>query len=126
MTDKNSDKVPIIKNPRLRDAVLYIEGHYGEKITLSDISLSAGLNHTTLTRLIKAELGCTLMDYLTQYRVSAAKKQLAFTEVPIKDIASMTGFKTVQHFTRIFREYTGLPPAEFRKLAVQKRKDEIK
>ncbi len=120
------DNTPIVKNPRLRNAILYIEGHYGEKISLSDIANNVGLNQTSLTRLIKAELDCTLMEYLTQYRITVAKKQLAFTEVPIKDIASRVGFKTVQHFNRTFREHTGLPPAEFRKSAIQKRKDEIK
>ena len=46
-----SDNAPIIKNPKLRDAVLYIEGHYGDNIILSDISANAGINHTTLTAL---------------------------------------------------------------------------
>ncbi|MBE6781058.1 MAG: hypothetical protein E7545_08790 [Ruminococcaceae bacterium] len=31
-------ETPIIKNPKVRDAVLYIEGHYSDSITLSDIS----------------------------------------------------------------------------------------
>ena len=61
-----------------------------------------------------------------KYRITVSKKQLAFTEVPIKDIANMTGFKTVQHYSRIFKEITGTTPAEFRKASVQKRKDEIK
>ena len=126
MTHQQSDNAPIIKNPKLRDAVLYIEGHYGDSITLSDISANAGINHTTLTALMKEELGSTAIEYLMQYRITIAKKQLAFTEVPIKDIANMVGFKTVQHFNRIFKEITGTTPAEFRKSAVQKRKDEIR
>ena len=126
LTHQKSDNTPIIKNPKLRDAVLYIEGHYGDSITLSDISANAGINHTTLTELIKEELGCTATRYLRQYRITIAKKQLAFTDVPIKDIANMVGFKTVQHFNRIFKEITGTTPAEFRKSAVQKRKDDIK
>lgn len=36
LTHQKSDNTPIIKNPKLRDAVLYIEGHYGDTITLSD------------------------------------------------------------------------------------------
>ena len=44
----------------------------------------------------------------------------------IKDVANMVGFKTVQHFNRIFKEIAGTTPAEFRKSSVQKRKDEIK
>ena len=116
-----SDNAPIIKNPKLRDAVLYIEGHYGDDIILSDISANAGINHTTLTALMKEELGCTAIEYLMKYRITVAKKQLEFTSVPIKDIANMTGFKTVQHFSRVFKSQTGATPAEFRKNAVQKR-----
>ena len=126
LTHQKSDNTPIIKNPKLRDAVLYIEGHYSENITLSNISDNAVINHTTLTALMKQELGCTAIEYLMQYRITVSKKQLAFTDVPIKEIANMVGFKTVQHFNRIFKEITGTTPAEFRKLSVQKRKDEIK
>ena len=107
------------------DAVLYIEGHYGENITLTDISAGAGINRTTLTALMKAELNCTATQYLMNYRITVSKKQLAFTDVPIKDIASMVGFKTVQHFNRIFKEISGTTPAEFRKLAVKNRKDDL-
>ncbi len=125
LTHQKSDNIPIIKNPKLRDAVLYIEGHYGENITLSDISANAGINHTTLNLLMKEELGCTAIQYLMNYRITVSKKQLAFTEVPIKDIANMVGFKTVQHFNRVFKETTDITPAEFRKSAVQKRKNEL-
>lgn len=61
-----------------------------------------------------------------KYRITVAKKQLEFTSVPIKDIANMTGFKTVQHFSRVFKAQTDITPAEFRKSAVQKRKDDFK
>ena len=121
-----SDNAPIIKNAKLRDAVLYIEGHYGDNIILSDISANAGINHTTLTALMKEELGCTAIEYLMKYRITVAKKQLAFTDVPIKDVANMVGFKTVQHFGRIFKEITDTTPAKFRKNAVQKRKEDFK
>lgn len=126
LTHQKVDNAPIINNPKLRDAVLYIEGHYGDNITLSDISAKAGINHTTLTALMKNELGCTAKGYLMQYRIGMAKKQLSFTDVPIKDIADVVGFKTVQHFNRVFKERTGETPAEYRKTAVQKRKSAIK
>ena len=120
-----ADNFPVIENLRLRDAVLYIEGHYADGITLADISANAGINHTTLTALTKQELGCTAIEYLMKYRITVAKKQLEFTNVPIKDIANMTGFKTVQHFGRIFKEQTGRTPAEFRKSSVINRKKGI-
>ncbi len=120
---QKADNMPLIENPKLREAVLYIESHYGENITLSDISSSAGINSVTLTSYIKKELGCTAIEYLMQYRITIAKKQLAFTNVPIKDIANMVGFKTVQHFNRIFKKFTLTTPAEFRKNSVKNRKE---
>lgn len=122
---RKADSTPIIKNPKLRDAVLYIEGHFDESITLPDIAKNAGINQTTLNLLMKEELGCTATEYLMRYRITVAKKQLEFTSVPIKDIAAMTGFKTVQHFGRVFLKHTGATPAEFRKSAVRKRKEEL-
>lgn len=126
VTHQKSDNTPIVKNAKLRDAVLYIESRFDESITLPDIAKAAGMNHTTLTALMKEELGLTAIEYLMKYRITVAKKQLEFTSVPIKDIANMTGFKTVQHFSRVFKAQTGTTPAEFRKSAVQKRKDDFK
>ena len=125
VTHQKSDNTPIIKNAKLRDAVLYIENRFDESITLADIAKAAGMNHTTLTALMKEELGLTAIEYLMKYRVTVAKKQLEFTSVPIKDIANMTGFKTVQHFSRVFKAQTGETPAEFQKNAVQKRKEDL-
>lgn len=125
VTHQKSDNTPIVKNAKLRDAVLYIESRFDESITLPDIAKAAGMNHTTLTALMKEELGLTAIEYLMKYRITVAEKQLEFTSVPIKDIANMTGFKTVQHFSRVFKSQTGAAPAEFRKIAVQKRKEEI-
>ena len=125
VTHQKSDNTPIIKNAKLRDAVLYIESRFDESITLPDIAKAAGMNHTTLTALMKEELGLTAIEYLMKYRITVAKKQLEFTSVPIKDIANMTGFKTVQHFSRVFKAQTDITPAEFRKNAVQKRKEDL-
>ena len=125
VTHQKSDNTPIIKNAKLRDAVLYIESRFDESITQPDIAKAAGMNHTTLTALMKEELGLTAIEYLMKYRITVAKKQLEFTSVPIKDIANMTGFKTVQHFSRVFKAQTGETPAEFRKSVVQKRKDDL-
>lgn len=125
-TYQTKDNAAVILNPKLRDAVLFIESHYSENIMLSDISLNAGINHTTLTALMKEEIGCTVIEYLIKYRIAVSKKQLAFTEIPIKEIAYMVGFKTVQHFNRTFKKYAGMPPAQFRKLAVENRKENFK
>lgn len=112
-----------VRSTHLKKAVICIESNYRSHLTLGDICRSASINHSTLTQLFKEELGVTPVEYLWQYRVCVAKKHLAFTELPLKDIALRCGFKTAQHFTRRFENATGFSPAEFRKAAVKKRKE---
>ncbi len=114
-----------VKSQRLKDAILFIEGHYFNSITLEDIVSRAGGNHTTLTGLFREELGVSAMEYLMNYRIKVAKKKLSFTFVPIKDIAMQCGFKTVQHFTRVFKKYTNETPAKYRDRTFEKRVSEL-
>lgn len=110
-----------IKNEMLRNAILYLESHYSMHITFNDICEAAKTNHTTLIKLFKDELFVTPMEYLWQYRISVAKKHLAFTDIPLKDVATRCGFRTVQHFSRIFKNHTGKTPLQYRKQVVAER-----
>ncbi len=110
----------------LENAVLYIESHYMEQITLPMLVKVTGINHTTLTKLFKTYTSSTPMEYVTSHRISVAKKLLAFTEVPIKDISRRCGYKTVQHFSKIFKEATKMTPNTYREEKIAKRKNEIR
>lgn len=114
-----------ICDARLNDAIIFIEANYMKDLTLTQISNAAGINHATLTELSKQFLGVTIMEYLMQHRIKVAKKELTFTGVPIKEVAALSGFKTVQHFSRVFKESTGQTPAVFRQETVEKRKNEL-
>ncbi len=117
-----TQEVDELQNPHLSKAVTYIENHYTENITLQDIVKSCSLNHSTLTRIFKEELGLTPIAYLWHYRIVIAKKLLEFTNLPVKEIADRCGFKTIQHFSRKFEERIGVSPAIFRSQAFARRK----
>ncbi|MBQ5791111.1 MAG: helix-turn-helix transcriptional regulator [Clostridia bacterium] len=85
-----------------------------------------GVSRSALTAAFRKGMNTTVMEYLMSFRVRVAKKHLAFTEIPQKEIALRCGFKTVQHFSRVFKQHTGQTPGDFRKTAVQRRRDEIK
>ncbi len=120
--DDSVSSIEKLTNPHLKNAVIYIESHYAESITLESISKTASMNHSTLTHLFKTELGITPIEYLWQRRIIVAKKHLEFTNLPVNDISIRCGFKTVQHFSRKFKEATNLAPKAFRDMAVSKRK----
>lgn len=110
----------------LENAVLYIEAHYMENITLTTLVEVAKINHTTLTRLFKTYTSMTPMEYVTYHRILVAKKMLAFTEIPIKDVAIRCGYKTVQHFSKVFKEVNNMTPLLFRQIKIEKRKKELR
>ncbi len=110
-----------IQNPHLKKAIIYIENNYSKVITLEDLIKATSLNRSSLTQLFKNELEMTPIEYLWHHRIVVAKKLLDFTNLPIKDIASRCGFKTVQHFSRRFEESFGCNPTTFRTEAVAKR-----
>lgn len=105
----------------LERAVKFIEINYSKEITLEDIVTFSRSNHTTLTALFKKKYGTTPFKYLLTYRIEIAKKQVSFTSVPLKNIATQCGFKTVQHFARIFKNYVGETPASYRQRTVAER-----
>ena len=47
-------------------------------------------------------------------RVEFARRELAVSEAPLGDIAAAAGFCDQSHFSRLFKRYIGLTPAEYR------------
>ena len=113
-----------IWNPHLKKAVIYIENNYATAVTLGDIMRAVALSHSSLTQLFKKELGMTPIEYVWCYRIAVAKRFLAFTNLPVKDVATRCGFKTAQHFSRKFEEVCGCTPTVFRKAAVSNKNTE--
>jgi len=67
--------------------------------------------------LIKKETGSTALDYIHFKLIDAAKEKIFDPGKSINQIASELGFKYQQHFTRLFKQRTGLTPQEFRKVS---------
>lgn len=66
--------------------------------------------------LIKKETGHTAMEYIQNKLINEAKKRLFDSSKALGEIASGLGFKYQQHFTRLFKQKTGVTPHEFRNL----------
>ena len=67
-------------------------------------------------RLLKSFYGLSIREFLTEARMSEAQTLLLKMEQPIKQIAAEIGYKNIYYFTKIFKQYTGMPPAAFQKM----------
>lgn len=98
-----------------RNSAIYIQMHLHEPITLSQIAQHAGLSSAHLNRLFQQHYGVTLMRYVRQQRIAAARKMLEFGPENVAEIASLVGFNRASAFCDVFRRETGLTPSGYRK-----------
>lgn len=103
----------------LMPVVDFVNRNYGESISMVEMARLAGLSSTHFNRRFKQLLRFTPTDYLRTVRIQAAQQLLAATSRSLSDIATSVGFTDQSHFTRRFRETTGLTPEVYRRRFVQ-------
>jgi AraC family transcriptional regulator len=65
--------------------------------------------------MFRKSTGETPHQFVLRLRVERAKEMLRAAEPRILDVAVACGFKTQQHFARVFRHVCGLSPTEYRR-----------
>ncbi len=101
---------------RMQKILRFIEEHFSEDITLSDLSASANISKSECSRCFKVSMDTTPYKYLTEYRLSKAAQLLAKTTEPVGNIAAAVGFHQMSHFGKCFKEKTGYSPKEYREM----------
>ncbi|CAG7599047.1 Transcriptional activator NphR [Paenibacillus solanacearum] len=92
----------------------YIHEYYSKNLTLADLSRIAFMSPFHLSRLFKAETGCSPLQYIISYRLEVAKYYLLNTDDTIASIAERVGYTSETHFHNLFRRWTGESPGWFR------------
>jgi AraC-like DNA-binding protein len=93
----------------------FVAMRYTEPLTVDDIGQHVGLHPNHAMTVFKRAFGTTLIRYLTEHRVSHAKRLLATTDDKILGVALASGFGSVGRFNAVFRESCGCSPREFRR-----------
>lgn len=92
----------------------YINTYYNENITLKDVAKVVNLNPNYISQLFKKLAGSNFSHYLTDLRITNAKKMLTTTDISINEISLQTGFNDYFYFLKTFKKYTGKTPSEYR------------
>lgn len=110
------------KSPRSSGEVLaqevedYLERHYGEDITIQELSVHFYITPAYLCRLFKKETSKTINEALREIRIEKAKELLRQGDFRLYDIAPKVGYQDIKYFSRMFKAYTGLSPSEYRQM----------
>lgn len=106
----NNKKIKLI----LKKAVDYLNLHYSEQVTLSEVADYTYVSTYYLSRMFKKELGKNFVDYLNEIRILKAKELLKDPKYKSYEIAEMVGILDAHYFSRLFKKHEGLSPTEFR------------
>ena len=98
----------------IRQVRQYLEENFASKCELDALAAQFNLSASYLSHMFKQITGCSVISYLTAYRISAAKHYLIETDWPVSSICAACGFSDHSNFGRTFRKETGLSPSEFR------------
>ena len=90
----------------------YIDRNYSQDISLETLAELFGLTESYMSRLFKTRIGVTFQAYLKQVRMEKAKELLLSGEDKISEIAKKTGYRSIQYFYLVFKQYYGITPAE--------------
>ncbi len=102
------------KQNSLLPALNYIETHYHEKMSCTEVAKLCGMRPSQFSRAFKREQGLTFRELLIRYRIEKAQKLLQHPSASVVDVAFAVGFNDHSHFTRMFRRYVGISPSAFR------------
>lgn len=103
----------------IQRAQAYIENHLGHHLTLQEIAHAAYISRARLAKIFRDKLGQTVWGYVTARRLQDAQSMLLETDLPIQEIARLTGFTRPSHFHARFTELTGMTPGQYRRQRVK-------
>ena len=107
---------------RIVDIVSYIGEHYREHISLDDIAAAVYMNKNYLCTYFKEKMGKTLLSYIRDLRLETAARLTTCTGLRSIDICERSGYTSISHFLRDFKQKYGISPTEMRENEANQRK----
>jgi len=108
------------KTSRTERYILQIEAYMRENFhkmeSLADLSREIGISPDHLRHLFKASRGKSLIRRLNELRIARAKALLVHSQLSLKQIATLCGFKDEYYFSVVFKKLTLTAPGYYRKM----------
>ncbi|ADL03140.1 AraC family transcriptional regulator [Lacrimispora saccharolytica] len=102
-------------NDKIKTMMVYVHEHFGEKISISEIAAAAFSSERECFRAFHDCLHMTPVEYINNYRLQMACHLLANGREPITSISHACGLGSSSYFGKVFREYMGCTPLEYRR-----------
>ncbi len=109
---RHKEKEPGRERRAIRLARRYIEEHFAEGISLSELAGHVGLSPYYLLRVFRAEVGMPPHTYLDNVRIRHAQRLIGEGR-SLAYVAAEVGFSSQSHLTCRFKQIIGVTPGRY-------------
>jgi transcriptional regulator GlxA family with amidase domain len=104
---------------RFGDLAAWILCHLGEDLTVEALAQRACMSRRNFARVFKQTFARTPAEFVTEARMTEARKRLLAPRMNVESVATSLGFKTINVFSDAFERFVGTRPSTYRaRLAV--------
>ena len=94
----------------------FIGSHYqNSELTYEEVAAAGGISKTYISKVFRAKLDMSYIEYLTAVRMDKACTLLRTTNINISEVAKMVGYANDSSFRRVFKECYGVSASDYRK-----------
>lgn len=104
-----------ISDPRIEQSLKHINTHFAEIRNVDELAEASCLSSDHFIRLFKREVGITPAHFIIKKKMNHARLMLASENQSPKEIAYSLGYDDISYFFRLFKQYTGFTPMQYRK-----------
>lgn len=102
-------------NPNMKKLLDYIEQHYAEPLSLSEVAKHFHFNPSYLSSYFAANNKEGFSEYVNKLRIEKAEELLRHDGATIAEISGMVGYSDHSYFCKVFKKATGLAPSQYRR-----------
>jgi AraC-like DNA-binding protein len=113
--DRALSWVAALDDQRVWKAVGLMLDKPGDPHSVQSLADAAGMSRSSFAKHFSEAYGTGAMELLRNIRVQRAANLLCETDLPVKRIADLVGFRSRSAFSRTFERFTGVPPREYRR-----------
>ena len=108
------DKPLTESQSRFQPVLEYMHENLEDKLTIERLAELARMNRFHFIRAFKHAFGQSPYDFLTDLRITQAKRLLVHTRLSANEIGNQCGFFSASRFSAAFRQNTGMTPSAYR------------
>ena len=113
-TPRRADNHAGLSSAQMRGIVDHIRGNVTSDITVMELAGLVQMSPSHFSRVFRASFGVSPYRFVMQERIGSAKNMLTTTKLSSSQVAMAFGFASQNHFVKVFRQFTGVTPKQFK------------